>query len=440
MVLLDLFSKRQQRLGGELPDVYTYDAIPQPLRVQIVQIMWDIIGSRDEYVQGRQGYGYRGIFEAYRSIVQALRRELGVFRLPGADGGAENFYNEISAFLVGVQEVEYFLDAVELICRVVEENSNNFYYRGDQRQREKAKAAIEELNLRFKEHGVGYQYDDEIIRVDSALLHAEAVKPALALLRDAKFKGAEEEFLSAFSHYRKGNYKEALNDALKSLESTMKTICDKRRWGYAKNDTASKLLAVCFDNGLVPPFWVSHFSALRATLEAGVPTGRNKLSGHGQGQAPQIVPDFVASYVLHMTASAILFLLQSEKLFLRGGSNNHQRARRWLLRRDVATAAWHLLRDAWIPAFAGLRVARGDDVEFGFRGACEGQRRFRARRQLPPGDAREGAGGEHQSGVKNRGCGAYRPTCLVRSPAGAAVHPPPPLSTPCFTPRDEAAA
>ena len=70
----------------------------------------------------------------------------------------------------------------------------------------------------------------------------------------------------------------------KSLESTMKTICDKRRWGYAKNDTASKLLAVCFDNGLVPPFWVSHFSALRATLEAGVPTGRNKLSGHGQGQ------------------------------------------------------------------------------------------------------------------------------------------------------------
>ncbi len=44
MVLLDPFSKRQQRLGGELPDVYTFDAIPQPLRVQIVQIIGISLG------------------------------------------------------------------------------------------------------------------------------------------------------------------------------------------------------------------------------------------------------------------------------------------------------------------------------------------------------------------------------------------------------------
>ncbi|NJL59598.1 MAG: hypothetical protein HC887_08105 [Desulfobacteraceae bacterium] len=43
--------------------------------------------------------------------------------------------------------------------------------------------AIDELNSRFKEHGVGYQYESgELIRVDSQFLHAEAVKPTLNLL------------------------------------------------------------------------------------------------------------------------------------------------------------------------------------------------------------------------------------------------------------------
>ena len=197
MVLLDLFlnvGSDWWRIAGR---IYCTMQSPSLCGSRSSRLCGISLGVGMSMFKDVRDMGIRGNFEAYRSIVKALRRELGVFRLPGADGGAENFYNEISAFLVGVQEVEYFLDAVELICRVVEENSNNFYSRGDQRQREKAKAAIEELNLRFKEHGVGYQYDDEIIRVDSALLHAEAVKPALALLRDAKFKGAEEEFLSA---------------------------------------------------------------------------------------------------------------------------------------------------------------------------------------------------------------------------------------------------
>ena len=42
---------------------------------------------------------------------------------------------------------------------------------------------IEEMNQRFRENGVGYQYEnDQIIRVDSEFIHAEAVKPALQLL------------------------------------------------------------------------------------------------------------------------------------------------------------------------------------------------------------------------------------------------------------------
>ena len=45
MKVFDLFSKRQKLLRGEFPDVYTYDDIPQPLRVQIVHILRDAIGT-----------------------------------------------------------------------------------------------------------------------------------------------------------------------------------------------------------------------------------------------------------------------------------------------------------------------------------------------------------------------------------------------------------
>ena len=34
----NIFSKRQKRLRGEVPDVYQYDVFPNELRVQIVQI------------------------------------------------------------------------------------------------------------------------------------------------------------------------------------------------------------------------------------------------------------------------------------------------------------------------------------------------------------------------------------------------------------------
>jgi hypothetical protein len=51
------------------------------------------------------------------------------------------------------------------------------------------------LNLRFLEHGVGYKYEaGTLIRIDSELVHAEVVKPALNLLRAKEYKGANENF------------------------------------------------------------------------------------------------------------------------------------------------------------------------------------------------------------------------------------------------------
>ena len=52
---------------------------------------------------------------------------------------------------------------------------------------------IEELNGRFKEHGVDYQYKNgQIISVNPQLIHAEVVRPALQLLSDKDHTGAEQ--------------------------------------------------------------------------------------------------------------------------------------------------------------------------------------------------------------------------------------------------------
>jgi hypothetical protein len=95
----------------------------------------------------------------------------------------------------------------------------------------------------------------------------------------------------------------------------MKVICTKRNWPLTGRETAKDLIKICSDNGLFPLFLDSHFSALRSTLENGVPVIRNKLGGHGQGQQIVEVPEHFASYILNLTASAIRFFIEAHKAF-----------------------------------------------------------------------------------------------------------------------------
>ena len=106
--------------------------------------------------------------------------------------------------------------------------------------------------------------------------------------------------------------KEAMNEALKAFESVMKVICRKRRWRITEGAGASKLISVCLEKELVPPLWQQQFTSLKSLLEGGVAPARNRLSGHGQGAVPIVVPRHVAAFALHMTAAAILFLAEAE--------------------------------------------------------------------------------------------------------------------------------
>jgi hypothetical protein len=218
MAIYDLFSKRQKRARGEVPDVYVYDRLPQPLRRQIVHIVRETFSNF---------YGPHPDNEAYRSVNNTLLKEYGSFELIK---NATCDQQAIFDFFLSEIFIERALDVVELCFKLIGDlPSRPPQYSSKNRAdvTSMAEDAIMELNARFKEHGVGYQFESgQIIRVDSQFIHNEAVKPALHVLRDKEFKGANEEFLNAHEHYRHGRYKESLVEALKAFESTMKIIPD----------------------------------------------------------------------------------------------------------------------------------------------------------------------------------------------------------------------
>ena len=302
-MLLDLFHKRRKREREGVADVYVYNEMPNSLRVQIVHIMSD--GIEAEYGPDQQSNG------AYKFLHDSLAREFGVFHLTDdAQGAYPDYRTALYNFFLHERDIERALSVVELVFRymlVVAQRRDVVEHR-----RVGAAAAIEELNDRFRENGVGFQFETgQIIRIDSQIIHQEAIKPTLALLSESGFEGANEEFLRAHEHYRLGRFKEALNDALKSLESTMKTICLARNWRVESNATANKLLDACFTNGLLSPHLQAHFAGLRSTLEAGVPPLRNKMSAHGQGLSRQEIPRHIVAYGLNITASGIRLLVES---------------------------------------------------------------------------------------------------------------------------------
>jgi AbiJ N-terminal domain 4 len=314
MVVHDIYSRRKKRELGELPDVFTYDRIVPEFRRQIIQMWEDAIGI-PYHTDPQNTSKIQGM---YLDIAKILRREYGLRTLTGTsrDPNEREFaYEELTGWFLNEVNIDRILDGVEVSFRVIHKLCSSSNYLPKRKNSEIANVVIRELNARFKEHGIGFQYvEGEIIRIDSAFIHAEAVIPALVILRDPAFTNAQSEFLKAFEHYRHGRYAEALVDCYKSFESTMKIICNKRGWAHNANASASELVKVCLDNKLIPEYWQSHFAGLRSVLESGIPTPRNRQAGHGAGTIENpIVPSALVSYVLHMTAATILFLYEMEK-------------------------------------------------------------------------------------------------------------------------------
>ena len=239
-----------------------------------------------EHRRANHGFGVRQ--ECRRDL---LARELGVFHLTA---GENDPWDGVVSFFLNTTDVEHALSVIE----------TSLIAAGAVQQ--------QESNLVFK-----MTVDDAVkdVRVDSKFLHQEVVKPALQLLKAKHYAGANDEFRKAHEHYRYRRYGEAVNEYLKALESTLKVIYKKRKWTFSDKDQAKILLAVIFKKGLVPGYLESKLTGLRTVLESGVPTIRNRESGHGAGEEPRHIPHHLAAYVLHLTASAVVFISRCDDEF-----------------------------------------------------------------------------------------------------------------------------
>ncbi|AAZ26604.1 STM4504/CBY_0614 family protein [Colwellia psychrerythraea] len=309
MAIFELYSTKKRKNNGETPDVYQYEDIPQKLKVQIVHIIKQTVGTNASY--GREGYSET----VYHDIHEILCKEYGVFSLAKISNISD--FNAVYNHFLDSGDIDECLDVIELTFKFIDIHvrKKQYQFSREEGTTQLAEDAVIELNQRFKDEGVGYEFvSGEIIKIDSQFIHSEVVKPALYILQgDAIFAGARNEFLSAHTHYRSQRYKEALVDCLKSFESLMKAICEKHDWEFGKNDAAKKLINVCLTNGLIPTYMQEQFSQFRALLESGVPTVRNKEGGHGQGSEIKSVSETLVSYTLHLTATNIVFLGECEK-------------------------------------------------------------------------------------------------------------------------------
>jgi hypothetical protein len=303
MPVFDIYSRRKRRAAGGQLDVFQYDRVPaEQVRMQVCYILETALGPYKDRWDDRRSNN-----DTWIAICNTLRREKGLATL---SPDATNPAHECFGAVLGWKDVDNWLDVVELCFIYIERTSRP----GTNGVTQDAGDAIRELNFRFREAGFGYQFEaGQIVRVDSQLVHSEVVKPALVLLSDPRFAGAQEEFLSAHAHYRAGEHEDAIVDANRAFESTMKAICDIKRWSYDGGARASDLIRIIRANGLLPDYLDQSFDQLIATLKSGLPKVRNEAGGHGQGTTPRQTPGYIAGYALHLAAANIVLLGEALK-------------------------------------------------------------------------------------------------------------------------------
>lgn len=291
-----LYSKRIKDAAGA-PDIYVYDVFPPAFRNQTFYVLSDILYLCE----------HNGVSDPWKVLHNSFARELGVKTLGSIHHPA---CSNIESYVENSSD-EAFLDFLDFAFDFVSKMRRiSFRYTYCEEQQKKITEAFAEMNFRFKQHSLGYEFiNDKLIRKDSEFMHREIIKPALKLLFENDFKGAEQEFFDAFEHRRKGENKDAILDALKAFESTMKTICDGMGYTYnPAQSTAKELIGILESNSFYPTYMNAHITSLRTSLESGLPTMRNKNGGHGQGATVVNVSDEFTEYALNLASTNIVLL------------------------------------------------------------------------------------------------------------------------------------
>jgi hypothetical protein len=251
----------------------------------------------------------------FRAFVAHLRVETGQLALTRADTFQEEFYWWwMSESNFSDEQHNLRLDIIEIAgaypIQYIRENAATEPEPAYGPARGTANI-MDEINARMAEDGFGFRYDrGQVIEVTSEYAHEAMITPVLGLVAGEQYGAVNQEFRDALLEFRSGHYDDCIVDCGNAFESTLKVIAGKKGWQFKTSDTASKLIALAFDNDLFPQHLQSQFTGLRSVLQ-GIPTVRNNQGGHGAGEQPRVVERHFAEYQINQTAAAILFLIRS---------------------------------------------------------------------------------------------------------------------------------
>ena len=296
----ELYSRRYKKENNLDPDIYQYEKIPKKLKTTLGIIIFEkaLIHDNDDTKNSfcklicdiiREEHSLEYLFENMNKYSYA--NNYCSYQIH-YDKILTDFFKENDELLIS-------LDIIELFC---------VYFSSSKRL-----IVIENINRRFLEHGCGYQFENNmIIKIANKHTHKEIIKPALNLLSDERFKSVNEEYREAFEAYKKGKYKTTISESSKALESTIKIIHTQMRYDLPKNKGLNSLIESLKENGFLENFNKEILTNLANTLKS---TGiiRNPVS-HGKGDEKEIIVNqSLASYTLHLSASAMIFLIEEMK-------------------------------------------------------------------------------------------------------------------------------
>lgn len=169
---------------------------------------------------------------------------------------------------------------------------------------------IDSLNEVFQHNNLGYQViNGVIVSKQSDFLHIEVISKPLTLLINEEFNGPLEEFKKGIDNYTHKDYENTVIEACKAFESTMKSVLDKLSVAYNHDKpTAKGLISLLKENGIFDSFQEDNLNKLTGVL-IGLPTIRNRKSGHGDGIDKKEVERSYASFALNLAGSYIMFIL-----------------------------------------------------------------------------------------------------------------------------------
>lgn len=299
MEFFETFSQRQARAAraGE-PEIYSYDKFPDALATQITMIWRDAMDVNAFLLGGK----YYGPTDFWNGVEKRFMRAIGLpYLLRGSEWHSHTALQRFEHYFLTVAKTDHRLDMVEIVFMLLAMTDI-----------ESVKHHTDELNFRFKQSGVGYQFVEKtLIRLDSTIAHEDMVKPALILLGREGYEKADAQYRAANEAYRRDEFSQAITEAGRAFESALKAICAQKGWDFAAGDRVSELVAVVVREGLFPPWLEKGITAYVAMLKTGLPATRNNAGAHGSAPDDAAVAGYLARYALHMSAANILMVVEA---------------------------------------------------------------------------------------------------------------------------------